>query len=159
MENARPTFLTILCVLTFLGSAMGIFNGITNYTSADMVAGVTQEAMEEVQDKIDAEAQDERSSAIINKIFDSVGNTLTPDKIRSNAIGSGIASLLTLLGAILMWGLDKKGYFLYIIGTVVGIAVPIFVYQGFVGALAGSGIAFIGIIFAILYSVNLKHLK
>ena len=158
MENARPTFLTILCVLTFLGSAFGIYSAITNYTAAGLASGVTQEALETAKDQIDEQAQDEESAEIVNKIMDSVSGDLSEEKIKNSALASGIANILTLIGAVLMWGLNKKGFFLYIAGTLVAIVAPLVIYDGFLGFIGSGMIAFMGIIFCVLYFLNVKHM-
>ena len=159
MENLRPTFLTVLCVLTFLGSGFGIYSAITNYTGASFASGITQDAMETAKDQIEEEAGDEKGAALANKILDSVSSNITEDKIRKNAMASGIASILTLVGAILMWGLNKKGYLVYVIGTLVSIVAPLVIYDGFMGFLGSGFIAFFGIIFCVLYFLNLKHMS
>ncbi|HLO43673.1 MAG TPA: hypothetical protein VK175_05015 [Leadbetterella sp.] len=158
MQNARPTFLTILCVLTFLGSAFGIYSAITNYTAAGLASGVTQEALETAKDQIDEQAQDEESAEIVNKIMDSVSGDLSEEKIKNSALASGIANILTLIGAVLMWGLNKKGFFLYIAGTLVAIVAPLVIYDGFLGFIGSGMIAFLGIIFCVLYFLNVKHM-
>jgi hypothetical protein len=159
MENIRPTFLTVLCVLTFLGSALGLYSAITNYSAAGVASGVTQEAFDEIKDKIEEEGEDQPGSNFAGKILDSVSQNLTEEKIKNAAMGSGISNILTLIGAILMWGLNRKGFFVYVAGAVAGIITPLFIYDGFVGALAGGGTAFVSIIFVVLYFLNLKHLK
>jgi hypothetical protein len=89
----------------------------------------------------------------------SVSEGLTPKNIENMSIANGISAILCLVGAVLMWGLDKKGFYLYVIGTLVGIIAPIMIYKGILGAVAGGGIAFFGIIFVILYGLNLKHMR
>ncbi|MCP9755048.1 hypothetical protein EGI26_07765 [Lacihabitans sp. CCS-44] len=158
MENIRPTFLTVLCVLTFLGSAFGIYSAITNYSAADMASGLTQEAMENAKDQIEEQAEDEKSAEMVNKIMDSVSNDISEVKIKNGAIASGIANILTLLGAVLMWGLNKKGFFIYVAGTLVAIIAPLVIYDGFLGFIGSGMIAFVGIIFCVLYFLNIKHM-
>lgn len=155
--NLRPTFLTVLCVLTFIASGYGIYNSITTYTSAEMAVGMTKDAMEDVQDQI--EAENEEVPDFVGKLLGSVSDGMTEENVRNSAIGSGIGNILTLLGAILMWGLTKKGYFIYIAGTLVLVLAPLFIFEGFVGAAASSSAAFIGVIFCVLYGLNLKHMK
>ncbi len=159
MEKIRPTFLTVLCILTFIGSGYGIFNAITSYKNAEIAAGITGDIMNEAMDKIEEEAQDESETVLAQKIMGAVSGGLTAENIRNMAIANGISSILCVIGAVLMWGLDRKGFFLYVIGTVVAVIAPIMIYKGLLGAAAGGGLAFIGIIFVILYGLNLKHLR
>ncbi len=155
----RPTFLTVLCILTFIGSGYGIFNAITSYNNAEMAVGLTNDVMDEAMDEIEDEVGDEKEAAMVEKIMGAVTNGLTVENVKNMSIANGIAAILTLIGAVLMWGLDKKGFWLYLLGTLVSIIAPIMIYKGILGAMAGGGIAFIGIIFVVLYGLNLKHLK
>lgn len=159
MENLRPTFLTVLCILTFIGSGYGIFNAISSYKGAEVAVGLTSDIMEDAMDKIEDETDSESEAAMAQKLVGAVTEGLTVENIKNMAIANGIASILCLIGAFLMWGLDKKGFYLYVIGTVVGILAPIMIYKGILGAMAGGGIAFFGILFVVLYGLNLKHLR
>jgi hypothetical protein len=154
--SARPTFLTVLCILTFIASAWGIYSGITSYLTADTVAGVAQEAMDKAADGIQSSGE---GSAAAEKLLDSVTSAMNPDNMRNMAIGSILSAIICALGAWFMWNLQKKGFWVYVAGTVVGILTPVIVYGGFMGALAGGGAAFIGILFVVLYGINLKHLS
>lgn len=155
--NLRPTFLTVLCVLTFIASSFGIYNAVTSYTSAEMAVEVAKDAMDEAQDQIEAEG--EEMPGFVGKLLGSVNEGLTVENTKNTAIASGIGNILTLLGAILMWGLAKRGYFIYIAGTLVLVLAPLFIYEGFVGAAASGGAAFVGVIFGVLYGLNLKHMN
>lgn len=158
MENLRPTFLTVLCILTFIGSGFGIYSAVSNFTKAGMTAELTKDVMDQSRDQIE-ESSDEKSAEIVNKMLDSVESNLTEDKVRNGAIASGISNVLTLIGAVLMWGLNKKGFFLYVIGALVGVFAPMFIYDGFMSAISSAGIGFFSIIFIVLYFVNFKHLR
>ncbi len=158
MQNLRPQFLTILCILTFIGSSYGIYQAVSNYTAANVAVGVAQDAFENIGDQIDEQANNEEEAEMANKIIDSVTKGMTEDNVKQNAIAALISNILTLLGAILMWGLNKKGYILYVIGVVVMIFAPMFIFGGFMGAAAGAVYAFVGILFSVLYGLNMKHL-
>ncbi len=159
MEKIRPTFLTVLCILTFIGSGYSIFNAISSYKNAEIAAGITGEIMDDAMDQIEEQAETESETEIAQNIMGSVSEGLTPKNIENMSIANGISAILCLVGAVLMWGLDKKGFYLYVIGTLVGIIAPIMIYKGILGAVAGGGIAFFGIIFVILYGLNLKHMR
>ena len=157
--NLRPTLLTVLCILTFIGSGWGIFGGITNYTSAETAVGITKDAMEEAKDKLEDQAKDEKSSKFLGKIMDSVTSGMSVENVKNSAIANIIASILTLIGAILMWGLNKKGFWLYVIGTFVAVLAPAFIIGGFMGIAAAGFGGFIGVLFCVLYGINLKYMK
>jgi hypothetical protein len=156
----RPTFLTVLCILTFIGSAWGIINGVSNYMNADVASSVVGEAMDEAKDEIKEEASGTESK-IAEKVFSGVSDILDPAKMRKNALFQIGANVLTLLGALLMFQLKKTGFWVYLVGTVLAILAPIIVY----GAtnLLSLGMTmiygFFGVLFVVLYAVNLKHLR
>jgi hypothetical protein len=157
--NLRPTFLTILCVLTFIVSGYQVFNSVSSFSSAEMAVDIAKDAMDEAQDQIEAESETGEVPGIVSKLFGSVNEGLTVENVKNSAIASGIGNVLTLIGAILMWGLDRKGYFLYIFGSLVLILSPLFIIGGFVGAAASGASAFAGVLFGVLYGLNLKHMS
>lgn len=157
MKSLRPTFLTVLCILTFIGSGWGIINAVSSYQSADVVSGVTSEVMDEAFDEI--ENSGEEVPGFVEKIMGEVSEGLSPEKIRNTAMASGVSAILTLLGAILMWGLNKNGYWIYIAGIAVAIFAPMFIQDGILGIIGAGGAGFFGILFIVLYGVNLKHMK
>ena len=89
----------------------------------------------------------------------SVFSSMSPDNIRKSSLISLLSCILTLTGALLMWMLRKMGYYLYVAGIIVSILGPFAVFGGgFMGIMAGGISAFVGILFIILYGVNLRHL-
>lgn len=155
MENVRPTFLTVLCILTFIGSGWSIYSGISSYYTADVSYGIVNEQFDRVQEELD----NQEGAEAVGKLFQSIGESMSPEKIKNNGIATSITSLITLIGAILMWGLRKTGFYVYVVGAVAAIIAPITIFGGFAGAMASGGAAFVGILFIILYALNLKHLR
>ncbi|HRO46795.1 hypothetical protein [Agriterribacter sp.] len=155
----RPVFLTVLCILTFIGSSWGIISGITSYLSANATSGIAQAAMQDAREKV--EDEDNAGSKFAEKILSGTSEMLQPENLRKSALFSIIASVFTLLGGILMFGLKKTGFYSYVLGTAIGIAGPFIAFGGgnFLTILSSSFIAFIGILFVILYGLNVKHLR
>lgn len=159
----RPTFLTVLCILTFLGSGWGIVDSVIDYFSAEtagdaieMVEETMDDAMDEIDDNDD---MSEKQKDFITNMMGGITESLTPENIRKSSIVNFLSCLLTLFVAILMWQLKRNGYFLYIAGIaimVIGMAV---IFKGIIGLAAAGATAFIGVLFIVLYGVNLKHMK
>lgn len=158
MQSVRPTFLTVLCILTFIGSAYSIFQAFSNYTSAAVVADTVPTVIDELKDQIDAQAKSEKESEMIDKILSGVEANFTEEKVKNMGLVSGISSILTLIGAVLMWGLQKKGYWIYLIGLAAGVIGGAMVYVGIWSGIYVTGSAIIAAIFGLLYGLNLKHL-
>ncbi len=158
-KPVRPTFLMVLCILTFLGSGYAIFSGITGYLTADATAGLTQAAMQDAQDQI--ASSDDAGSKMAEKMLSGISDVLKPENLKKNAMFTAIAAIFTLAGAILMFQLKKAGFWLYVVGTIISIVAPFVIFGA--GNLFSLGMAFItaliGILFVILYALNLKYLK
>ncbi|GAB4008749.1 hypothetical protein GCM10028808_15620 [Spirosoma migulaei] len=89
----------------------------------------------------------------------SAGDAPTPSdpvQVRSLAIAQFIYALLTLIGAILMFRLQRIGFWIYVAGIAVGLILPI-ILAGF-GALNVSFGVFFSMLFAGLYWVSLKEM-
>jgi hypothetical protein len=161
-ENPRPTFLTVLCILTFIASAYGIINGISGYMNANTSAEIAKPMLESAQEEIQKEAADnEKAMKMADKVISGASALLDPVKMKENALYSILANILTFGGAFLMFQLRKYGFWIYLAGTAIGILGPIMVYG--VSNLMSLGLSaiagFFGILFAVLYSLNLKYMK
>ena len=85
---------------------------------------------------------------------------LTKENIRKGAIGKLLEAFFTLAGAILMWRLNRSGFYLYIIGILIGLIVPFYLFGNDLVAVGASSFAnFFGLIFISLYALNLKSMK
>lgn len=157
----RPTFLTVLCILTFIGSAWGIVSGVTSVMSAKATGKVVDAAKEDMGTLTDSltATTNTASAEVATEMLNTMVGSINEDTIRNNGIASIIACVLTLLGAFLMWQLRKMGFWVYVLGVLISIVAPIMIYGGnLMGALSAIGIGFFGIIFIILYAINRKHL-
>jgi hypothetical protein len=156
----RPTFLTVLCILTFLGSGWGIVNGISGYLTADTAAGVAQAAMQNAKDKIE-NSDSNPGTKMAEKMLSGVSDIIKPENLKKSALFGITSSIVTLLGAILMFQLKKTGFRLYVLGTIIAIAAPIIIFgtSNLVSLITMMGAALIGIIFIVLYALNLKYLE
>jgi hypothetical protein len=88
-----------------------------------------------------------------------MGSLLTVENIRKKSIGDLIAALFTLSGALLMWWQKRTGFYIYIIGVIIGILVPLYLFgHDLVTVGMASFGAFFGLLFIALYAVNIKSL-
>jgi hypothetical protein len=167
MENISPkirtSFITVLCILTFIGSGWGIISGIMNYTSADSVGAtkdLIEDSLDDAMDQMDDnEDMTDGQKSFIENMLGSVTGSFTPEKIRSSSVISILSCMITIAGAVLMWSLNKKGFYIYIVGILVSIVGLATIFGGLIGALAAGGTGFVGVIMIILYGVNLKDMN
>jgi hypothetical protein len=151
----RSTFLTVICILTFIGSGWGLISAIRSYAMADTVATVASGAVKEAENQMDQQ----NTPDFAKKLVDSVSEGLTPENIRKTAIFEFISNLLTLFGAILMWNQRKIGFYMYIVGILLLIIIPMMMMGKLMGAIGSAFIGFIGVIFIVMYGVNLKYMN
>jgi hypothetical protein len=160
--SPRPTFLTVLCILTFLGSGWGIISNISSYMNANVSAEIAKPMLDSAQQEIQKEASDNETAAkMADKVISGASVMLEPANIKKNALFGILANLLTLGGAYLMFQLRKPGFWVYLAGTGLAILSPILVYgaSNLMSLGMTAVIGFFGIIFVVLYSLNLKHMK
>ena len=168
-EHTRPTLLKVLCILTFIGSSWLILTQLWSYTTASKTAQVISSIRNASQNDSainrDSSAQQQHvrhkeGFFLGKKMMMSVSKMLTVENIRKTAIGTIMSAMLTLIGAILMWRFKKSGFYLYIVGTIIGLSVPFYLYGAntmSVGISFFSG--FFGLIFIALYALNIKSLR
>lgn len=157
----RPTLLTVLCILTIIGSAWGIFSSISNYMNADISSQIAGTALDSAKEEISKESDNTAASKMAEKVISGASEMLNPANIKKNALFSILANILTLGGAFLMFQMKKMGFWAYIAGTSIAIITPLVVYGASnlmsIGMTAVVG--FFGILFAVLYSLNLKYMR
>ena len=159
---ARPTLLTVLCILSFIGGAYGIINSVTTYMNAETSAAIVSSALDSAQVEIQKEAAENKTaSEMAGKVISGASDLLNPAKMKNNALFSILANILTLGGAYLMFQLRKPGFWLYLAGTAVAILAPIMVYgaSNLMSIGISAVIGFFGILFVVLYSLNLRYMK
>lgn len=130
-KNLRPTFLTVLCVLTFVGSGYSIFVELTGLFADRIV-----------------------DSDEILKYITLMGD-LHAHEIYILNLGMSLAGLL---GAILMFLLRRSGFYLYAAAQILSFFVIPYSDDFFWLSLMAVSAVF-SLLFIILYGLNLKHLK
>jgi hypothetical protein len=150
VTKKRPEFLTVLCILSYVGIGFAFFGALVN-----ILINASGRSMMFMQ----------HSNSVFGKIIDNQDEYIRMQHI-TGIIGI-IAALVCLAGVIMMWKLMKTGYFIYIVGEIAPPVVSLSLYghSGFGEMFAslymmGLVISFIfPIAFIILYGVNLKHMK
>jgi hypothetical protein len=153
----RPQFLTVLCILTFIGAGFGLLMGLWHL----MTAGETQAAaamLNGMADSASSEMGDMPGMESMNSLMDGAMKAAKYAYVLAGV--EIVTNLLCLLGAVMMWKQKKTGYFLYVAGQLTAIILPI-VLVGFGGIFGGIMIlmAIFPIAFIIMYGLNLKHMN
>jgi hypothetical protein len=157
----RPDFLTVLCILTFLGSGFGIINNLTNYVNSDFLSEIAKGAIDESKEKVDQEVNSESGKQLADKLLSGASAMMNPEKLKQNYLLAIISNIITLGGALLMFKLRKVGFWAYVLGIAILVATPMIIFgtNNILSLGMTLGLGFVGILFIVLYSMNLKHLS
>lgn len=129
----RPDLLTVLCILTFIGSGLASISNIFFYLNHDFL-------LETLDKDVDA-------------FF---GQELVLELPKSLFILSGIFYFSSLVGAILMWKLRKVGFHTYAISQIILLIVTTAYLKSDNFPIFGI---LITILFIILYHKNIKFMQ
>lgn len=147
----RPTFITVLCILSFVGIAVSLIGGIMNYftysalaSTGDMFGGLKTDAGED-----------------LNKAMDAMAGALGMDygKMAMSALIQALLNIPILIGVLMMWKQRKMGFWIYSIFEVGQAVLPLIMGLGLVGGMMATVGLIFSIVFVILYGVNLKHMS
>lgn len=147
---SRPLFLSVVCIVTFVFSGLGLLGSVWGVVPATVDSGLV--AMREVQSKELGFVNFNESEYLKWTFY-------------SNVAGI-IGSVLCLIGALAMWKLKKSGYYIYILGylasIIVGFLALVYISQGS-SAGTGKGIFVLNVLvmitFFIMYGKNIKAMK
>lgn len=154
----RPRLLVYLCLLTFLSSISGLWTQSDRLWNPGVAADQIQQYFEELQEGMETQQATEANANFMEDLFDSVRAQMTADIIRISAIIMLIYESLTLFGAYLMWGLQKRGFYYYVAGVGIAIVASLVLIGGWLGFMTMLGEAFFSLIFIFLYRSQLKHM-
>ncbi|MVM33073.1 hypothetical protein GO755_23735 [Spirosoma sp. HMF4905] len=148
----RSQYLTLLCILTFLSCAWGLFDSSISFFQTDAVSETTY-----VENSGKAPKKEKQPNAYFeDRSASDAPVPSDPVQVKSLAIAQFIYSLLTLIGAVFMFRLQRIGFWIYVAGAAVGLVLPA-ILGGF-SALNTSFGAFFSLIFAGLYWVARKEM-
>jgi hypothetical protein len=163
MENIstgqRPTFLTVLCILSFAGGLWGAWDGIKNaFTNAPLEeVEEARTAIEEAMTQVDGAGAD----LAVRMMEEGLA---IAEQAAANAVPLGyiglLSSILGLVGVWMMWNLRKNGFYIYVLSSVLGLFLP-YIFLGFsmVGLMGLGFIGFITVLFIVLYAIHLKYMN
>jgi hypothetical protein len=143
----RPQFLTVLCILSYIGSGLwALLSLIGIFASGAIIGLLAGDAMSSVDTSGMTPEQAEQFQAV------ATGGIM--GMLSSYAIVIFVVSLifasLSLFGVIRMWKMKKSGFWLYSIPN------GLIAVLGLIGGSIFGPI--IGVAFIVMYALNLKHM-
>ena len=161
IAEPRSSLLTVLCVLTFIGSGWTIVSGVWVYFTADETASLIEDVSNRHSDNNSVlyKIGKAKRKVLGKEVFDKVASMFGAEKIRYSALVNILSSIFTLSGAMLMWKLKIAGFYCYVFGVAISLLTPLLIYGlNFIGTGASISTGFIGLIFVSLYALEWRSL-
>jgi len=154
MKEKRGSFLLVISILSWiftgffiLSTAIGYFNGVEKI----------QAEMDLAIDQMDTNTGNAFADNLVSDAIGMLENTIT--YFESIQLATMVALLIGALSVYLMFQLKKVGYLLYIVYTILFSSVSFYYLgSGVMVWLSQSLYILAGIVFLILYGVNLKRM-
>ena len=150
-----PTFLLVLCILTFVGSGWGFISagiGLASNSLSDVEE--LQLAMEEMDGDMG------ELGPFGGWVTDSLDFAIA---VSENHViyygGTLLLALMSLLGAFMMLKLRKAGFMLYTGGNILLSALPLLIIVNSVSMTSAVISLVFSLIFIVMYAFNLKHMR
>ncbi len=157
----RPTFLTVLCILTFLASAYYFFTSLVGvFVTKDFDTDQWETLSEQVAESMsDA---DETTSQMMQSVMEALAETTAKTIENATTLGliTMMVALLSAFGAYEMYNLKRRGFAIYAAAKFIGIILPLVIIGVNMITMIGYGVAFIaGLIMLFLYNINRKYMR
>jgi hypothetical protein len=152
LHTHRPMFLTILCIIGFLGSLVGVVHNAMGIFDA---ANKSKENIAMVNAKIIAKDPDAEKKGFT---LTNNSSNLNEENFFKFYIGGVFASLLTLVGCFFMWKLKRTGFYSFSLGTFFNVITLLLLFGPNVlnsGNFLYAAIA--GVLILILFATQLKN--
>ncbi len=145
-----PQMLNVVTILTFIGSGLAIL-----MSSYRLITKTKQ--IDSLNDTIVLLEKSDSQNFLMDSALQGIKLNIEHFTLLNSV--PILAGIICIIGAILIRKLKKNGYYIYILGCILEIAIPAIMIGGVIlGGMLLFGSIF-SILFIILYGVNLKHLK
>lgn len=155
----RPALLTVLCILTFIGSGWNVLSNLFSiFTSGMMTDSLHVEQYSEQAGELESEGL----PSFMSGFMESSVRVLqaTAEHAREIAVLGLVLGLVSLSGAILMFQLRRSGFYFYTAAQILSLFILPY-FAGF-SMLVVLGMLWGGLmtaIFVILYAFTLKYMR
>lgn len=150
----RPGLLTVLCILTFIGSGFGVLNNLMGMIMSPIKNFFGSDFFEMILEEV----HDDPARHFVEQALEIGQKAL--EHIFEISLLQLVLYAASLTGAILMFQLKKLGFYIYTISQVLILFVPA-MFIGF-NLFINIGILFSSvftILFIALYAINLKKMN
>lgn len=149
IEAKRPTFLTILCILSFIVIGMELITSLMQYF-----------AMAEKGNMLNKFGGPENKDLAASLGAFAAAFGVDFEKMARAALIQAFITIPILIGVLLMWKQKKIGFYVYIVSALVQPIIPLLIGIELLGDLMTMAVwtVIITTVFIVLYGLNLKHM-
>ena len=153
-QKNRPMLVTVLCVLTFIGSVAGLIFHSLGYLNAPDKVETLQSGQSRSQLKNLFSSGSRTASAEVVKI-----SNLNVENYEKYSIGCIASYILSLVGGVLIFKLKRTGFYSFTLGTFFNLIAHFLLFGDNFGVMDVSIlVALGGLVFIILFGMNLKYM-
>lgn len=155
----RPVFLTVLCILTFIGSGWGILSNLFSIFTADMLndSYIRMEQYSTLMGEIEDKGLPSFWANFLSSSMEMAQIAMV--HAREIATMQLMLGMVSLLGAVLMFCLRRVGFYLYAAAQVLMLLVfPYFAGFSPIVIVSLFGSALFTVVFIAMYAVNVRYM-
>jgi hypothetical protein len=158
-ESKRPTFLLVICIISFLLNGFSFVNNLAVFNEPAKESAVLLTEMQQQQTSIQNAKADDATKQQLTQMLNNFTNTITTPMVKKLALFSVIAALICLFGTSMMWRMKKLGFHFFIVGTLIS-ALSAFILFGGNGLslLVAILMSLIWLILLGLFAANIKYM-
>ncbi len=158
LPKERPTFLTVLCILSFVGLGLKILNSFSGMIFGMFTSRFEPFIRENIDKNLDYGDIPEQIRFFVADSFNIAYKAM--ERATPMSLVTLVLAVTALFGVIMMWKLRRAGFYLYTGSKIFILMVPfLFLGLNFFTLIAVSTASFFTILFIILYAVNMAHMK
>ena len=157
-SKARPTFLTVICIISYVLLGWNILNGLSGAIFGRITSSFVPFVKSIIERDVDLYDVPPGIRSLVEESFDVAYKAM--GHATSISLLSLLLSVIALFGVIMMWQLKKTGFYLYTGSKIFILLIPvIFLGLNFITFIAVTSTGLFALIFIVLFAVNLKHMK
>jgi hypothetical protein len=159
-ESKRPTFLTVVCIISFIVNGFSFVNNMAVFNDPAKETAILMAEMQTQQASIQSAKADVTTKDQLSQMLSNFAGTISTPMVKKMSLYSVVAAFICLMGTSLMWRLKKSGFHFFIVGTLIGIISPFILFGGNgLSLLIAFIISFVWLLLISLFAVNLKFME
>lgn len=156
-QKTRPTLLTVIGILSFIGLGYRFLTGIITATIGAVTSPLAPYLNNVFENEVDLSDVPDGMKSFVEGIFDAVTQFMA--NLTSIYLSVVLLSAIGLLGVIMMWQLRRAGFYLYAAARSLIAVVPfVFIGYNILSLMWFSASIVFGVVFIVMYGINLKEM-